>query len=162
MTNQLFLNLVQHYVADQSITTVRKYVADEQLTQRLSLSSLHCSRLSRGPGLDLSMHMPCQSHELRAAPVRSSGQSSGSEERTTHAGDIWSAPSPRPTNPVAVSSANMHGTAALARQPPSLSSNQIKRQRLPRPGSVPWHGATRPCSCSCSRSRFTNHGACVV
>lgn len=36
VTNQLFLNLVQHYVADQSITTVRKYVADELLTQRLS------------------------------------------------------------------------------------------------------------------------------
>jgi hypothetical protein len=64
---------------------------------------------------------------------------------------------PRPTNPVAVSSANMHGTAALARQPPSLSSNQIKRQRLPRPGSVPFRGTEQ-----CGRARAPARGSPIM
>jgi hypothetical protein len=104
---------------------------------------LHCSRLP-GPGLE----------HANPQVARCSRPFQRPDNRRTRRGQlsrghlrIWTAP----TNPVPVSSANMHGTGTT--QPAAIAVLAKRQVSFP---SVARSNIMGPCSCS----RFTNHHAC--
>lgn len=132
-------------------SSVKHFAVDQQLTS-LSVSLFHQWSVCTAPASrvrDLNMN-----EHANPQVARCSRPFQRPDNRRTRRGQlsrghlrIWTAP----TNPVPVSSANMHGTGTT--QPAAIAVLAKRQVSFP---SVARSNIMGPCSCS----RFTNHHAC--